>query len=75
MNKSNFAGDTLTSGSAPIVCDFEETARFLRCGRSLVYELINEKKLDALKIGRKTLIIFRSIEALVAAAPRVGEAA
>lgn len=75
MNKSNFSGDALTSGSTPIVCDIEETARFLRCGRSLVYELIGEKKLDALKIGRKTLITYQSIQALVAAAPRVGEAA
>lgn len=75
MNKNFASNDTTAITGAPLVCDIEETARFLRCGRSLVYELINEKKLDALKIGRKTLITYQSIQALVAAAPRVGEAA
>lgn len=75
MNKSSLSGDAFTSSSTPIVCDIEETARFLRCGRSLVYELIAEKKIDALKLGRKTLVTYRSIEALVDGAPRVGKAA
>lgn len=43
--------------------------------RSRVYELIADGTLDARKVCGRTLIIASSVEALIAAAPRVGRAA
>lgn len=51
----------------PVTAPINDTARALGVGRSTVYKLIAEKKLDAIKIGRRTLVKVESIDALVAA--------
>lgn len=51
----------------------KKTGSLLGIGRSSVYKLINEKRVVKVKVGRRTLITFASIEALVAdAASREG---
>jgi excisionase family DNA binding protein len=48
----------------------DETCERLKCSRSLVYSLIRHKKLERIKVGRRTLIRGRSIRAVLS-----GEAA
>ncbi len=47
------------------------TAEMLGCGRTTIYALIAEKKLEAVKLGRKTLILDQSIRSLLASLPRL----
>lgn len=49
----------------------ESAIEQLGCGRTTIYALIAEKKLEALKLGRRTLITDASIRALVASLPRL----
>jgi excisionase family DNA binding protein len=49
----------------PIVLDITSTCRALSLGRTRVYELVNEGKLTASKIGRRTMIHMASIDRLV----------
>ena len=42
-----------------------ETARALSLGRTSIYALINEGRLDAFKLGRRTLIKADSIRRLI----------
>lgn len=43
-----------------------ETARILSMGRTSVYAMIADKRLDAFKLGRRTLIRAESIKRLIA---------
>lgn len=49
----------------------ESAVEQLGCGRTTIYALIAEKKLEALKLGRRTLITDASLRALVASLPRM----
>lgn len=46
------------------------TAKALGVGRSTIYKLINTGEIDALKIGRRTLITTASIARLTRTQPR-----
>jgi excisionase family DNA binding protein len=50
----------------PIAISINATARALSIGRSSVYMLIHSGKLDALKIGTRTLVTTESIARLTA---------
>lgn len=51
-----------TPPDAPaLVHDILETAHWLRCGRSTVYELLNAGELRSIKIGRRRLVTHASI--------------
>jgi excisionase family DNA binding protein len=52
----------------PIVISINETAKALSLGRTSIYALINEGRLDAVKLGRRTLIKVESIRRLLDAA-------
>ncbi len=45
------------------------TAALLDCGRTTVYELLKAKKLEAVKLGGRTLVLDASIRALLATLP------
>lgn len=51
-----------------LLLSIPETAKALSLGRSKVYELIGEGRLDAVCIGRRRLIKADSVRALVDAA-------
>lgn len=51
-----------------IATPINEAARCLGIGRTSVYKLISERKLDTIKIGRRTLVKADSIRAFAAAA-------
>lgn len=51
-----------------------DAAKALGIGRSTTYELINDGKLHAIKLGRRTLVTVESIKALVGSAKVVGDA-
>ena len=54
-----------------ILASIPDTQRALGIGRSTAYRLIDDGKLEAVKIGRRTLIRVSSIRALAGeAAPR-----
>lgn len=50
----------------PIVTSVNDAARALSLGRTSIYALINEGRLETVKLGRRTLIKVESIRALVA---------
>jgi excisionase family DNA binding protein len=50
----------------PIAISINATARALSVGRSSIYKLIHRGKLDALKIGTRTLVTTESIARLTA---------
>ena len=52
-----------------------ETEHILSISHATLYRLINAGRLDARKIDGKTVIIAASIEAFVAALPKIGAAA
>ena len=45
----------------------KDAARTIGVGRTTVYSLINQRRLDTIKIGRRTLVKTDSIRALVEA--------
>jgi excisionase family DNA binding protein len=49
----------------PIAVSVNDAARMLSLGRTSIYALINEGRLDTVKIGRRTLITTESIRRLV----------
>jgi excisionase family DNA binding protein len=48
----------------------DEAARFLRVGRSLVYEAVNQKRIPSIRIGRRILIARAFLQGLVQEAER-----
>ena len=48
----------------PINATIAETMRLIPAGRSKVYEFIATKQLEAVKLGRRTLVRMASIKAL-----------
>ncbi|MFT8243960.1 helix-turn-helix domain-containing protein [Roseomonas sp. BN140053] len=46
------------------------TAQLLDCGRTTVYQLLAEGRLEAVKLGRSTLVLDSSIRALLDSLPR-----
>ena len=52
----------------PIAVPVKETCRLLGIGNTLAYELIASGRLKSITIGRRRLILFNSIESLVAEA-------
>lgn len=58
----------------PILASIPDTQRALGIGRSTAYRLIDDGKLETVKIGRRTLIRVSSIRALAGEAPRSDEA-
>ncbi|QNN64530.1 helix-turn-helix domain-containing protein [Sphingomonas rhizophila] len=50
-----------------LAISINETARVLGLGRTSVYALIGAGRLDAFKLGRRTLVRMESVRRLVAA--------
>lgn len=50
----------------PVALSINDTAKALSVGRTSVYVLISEGRLEAFKLGRRTLIRAESIRRLVA---------
>lgn len=55
-----------------ITATISETAKALGLGRTKVYELIKQKKLESIKIGTRRLVKVSSIQRLVDPANRDG---
>jgi len=49
----------------PIALSISDTAKTLSLGRTSVYELIKQQRLDTVKIGRRTLVKMDSIRRLI----------
>jgi excisionase family DNA binding protein len=59
----------------PIAVSINDAARTLGLGRTSIYALINEGRLEARKLGRRTLVTTASIHALVEGAALIGRRA
>lgn len=51
-----------------VAAPINDAARSLGCGRTKIYEMIADGKLQTIKIGRRTMVKASSIRALVEAA-------
>ena len=49
----------------PIATSISDAAKTLSLGRTTVYKLICDRKLETIKIGRRTLVKTASIRALI----------
>ena len=49
----------------PVVLSINDTAKTLSLGRTSIYELINQGKLETVKIGRRTLVKMDPVHRLV----------
>jgi excisionase family DNA binding protein len=54
----------------PVALSVNNTARVLGIGRTSVYALLKSGRLEAIKIGRRTLLTTASIRNLALPAPR-----
>lgn len=52
----------------PITATINDTAKALGLGRTSIYALVREGRLEAIKLGRRTLIKVESIHRLIASA-------
>jgi excisionase family DNA binding protein len=68
MNRKKNGDDAQT-----MLRSFEQVMERLHCGRSKIYQLIKDKKLKRVKLGRIPLITERSIQELEAELLREGE--
>lgn len=50
---------------APLAYSISEACKVSSIGRTYMYQLINEGKLEARKLGKRTLITARSLRALI----------
>ncbi len=50
----------------PLAISINDTAKALGLGRTSIYALIAEGRLEALKLGRRTLVKMASVKRLVA---------
>jgi excisionase family DNA binding protein len=50
----------------PLALSISDTAKALSLGRTSIYAMIADGRLDALKLGRRTLIRMESVRRLVA---------
>lgn len=58
----------------PHAMTIREACSHYGCGRSKFYELISTKKIEAVKLGTKTLILVDSVERYFATLPRLNAA-
>ena len=52
----------------PITATINDTAKALGLGRTSIYALVRDGRLEAIKLGRRTLIKVESIHRLIASA-------
>ncbi len=52
----------------PLVCTVEEAGRLLGISRTLAYELVAQGELPALRLGRRIVVPFAALDALLAQA-------
>ena len=48
----------------PLLVSIKEASRLLGCGRTKIYQLIAENRLETIMIGSRRLIRFESVKAL-----------
>jgi excisionase family DNA binding protein len=53
----------------PIAISIADACNYIGCGRSLLYELIGNKQISAVKLGRRTLVPVASLNAYLAILP------
>lgn len=58
----------------PACLTINEFSEWARMGKTRVYEEIGKGALQAIKVGRRTLILMESAEAWLGAQPAIGEA-
>jgi len=58
----------------PIALTVSDTTKATGFGKTTTYKLINEGKLKAIKVGRRTLVTVASIKALLGTAPTAANA-
>jgi hypothetical protein len=64
--------DAKTDGALePIFVSPNEAMRILDCGHSFLYGLINSGELEAVKDGKRTKIVMKSIRRRAASLPRM----
>lgn len=50
------------NGNTPILIPVEQAAKLLNIGRGLCYQLVQEKRLPSIRLGRRVLISRQALE-------------
>ncbi len=58
-----------SAGTDKLAHSIRNTAALLDCGRTTVYKLLAAQKLQAVKLGGRTLVLDASVRALLAGLP------
>ena len=64
-NKRSPVSPLETTGGQPITLSIKDAARTLGIGRTTIYRLIGEQRLETVKIGNRTLVKTASINRLI----------
>jgi excisionase family DNA binding protein len=51
-----------------------DTVKWSGIGRTKLYELLGDKKIQAVKLGTRTLVLTQSVEQFLASLPRLADA-
>lgn len=60
------------TGNYPEHLTIAETVEFFRIGRTRLYELIGSGEIDAVKLGRRTLVRTASVRDFIGSLPALG---
>jgi hypothetical protein len=63
---NDFERDSRSGSLKPLTVSVNNTAKLLDVGTTTVWRLSSSQRVDVIRIGRRTLVIFASLEALVA---------
>jgi excisionase family DNA binding protein len=66
---SKLRGRDMETSEKPISFDIITAAKFCGIGRSSIYEAVRDGRLKARKLGHKTLLLRRDLEAFVESLP------
>jgi excisionase family DNA binding protein len=65
MMSTGLSRDERNAGTTPLAVSVRKAARLLDVGQTTMWKLIGERRVETIRIGKKRLIVFRSLEKLL----------
>ncbi|MBC9030849.1 helix-turn-helix domain-containing protein [Sphingomonas sp. JC676] len=71
LSSHHEAGGSVFGATSPICIRLNTAIELLGIGKTKMYELIAAGEIEAIKVGRATLVLRETLEAYIARAPRL----